>query len=162
MLHSRFPINALKVYSKQPDYSAWKSRLKIYQLDLQDLTSINNFLDFVEKIIPHLDILINNAAMTIWRPSSFYKELIKEEIQPLGNQSNDISVICSDNNLSKMLPSTLSEAEYEPKRKALKMDHVKDQQLGQLENAALNYFPSGQFDKDGQQLDLRYLLKFIS
>ena len=150
-------MNALKVYSKQPDYSVWKSRLKIYQLDLQDLKSINNFLVFVEKTIPHLDILINNAAMTIWRPSSFYKELIKEEIQPLGNQSKDTSVICSDNNLSKMLPSTLSEAEYEPKRKAIKMD----QQLGQLENAALNYFPSGQFDKDGQQLDLRYLLKFI-
>ena len=75
-------MNALKVYSKQPDYSAWKSRLKIYQLDLQDLTSINNFLAFVEKIIPHLDILINNAAMTIWRPYSFYKDLIKEEIQP--------------------------------------------------------------------------------
>jgi hypothetical protein len=61
-----------------------------------------------------------------------------------------------------MLPSTLSEADYEPKRKAIKIDHVKDQQLGQLENAALNYFPSGQFDKDGEQLDLRYLLKFIS
>ena len=88
-------MNALKVYSKQPDFHTWKSRLKIYQLDLQDLTSINNFLAYVEKTIPHLDILINNAAQTIWRPQSFYNELVKgEDIHLLENQSKDFSMIC--------------------------------------------------------------------
>ena len=49
----------------------------------------------------------------------------------------------------------MSETEsYEPKRKMLKVDH-NNLQKDHMENSALSYFPVGQYDIDGQQLDLR-------
>ena len=151
----RFPVNALQVYSEHSDFQIWKSRLRIFQPDLQDLTSINNFLAYVEKTIPHLDILINNAAQTIWRPASFYRELCKEELPKILN--NDFLKICSVSS-GVNIPSVQSdyETEYEPGRKCLKTDNEFNL-LKNVPNEDLKYFPSNQYDNDGQQLDLRPL-----
>ena len=150
----RFPVNALQEYSKQPDFNTWKSLLKIFQLDLQDLTGINSFLSYVEKTIPHLDILINNAAQTIWRPPAFYKDISSEKL-PI-NLFSEFSKICSTMSSFESLPSLLAhnDTEYEPKRKVMKIEnnlnHTQD-----ITKDDLKYFPANQLDAVGQQVDLR-------
>eukprot|EP00092_Neocalanus_flemingeri_P005172 GFUD01005563.1.p1 GENE.GFUD01005563.1~~GFUD01005563.1.p1 ORF type:complete len:509 (-),score=113.95 GFUD01005563.1:389-1855(-) len=150
---TRFPVNALQAYSKQPDFTCWKSKLRIFQLDLQDLLSINNFLVFVEKTVPHLDILIHNAAQTIWRPPAFYSHLCKEELPE--NLKSEFLKICSVSSTTKM-PSIVSdnETEYEPRRKLLKVENDLNH-IENVTNSDLKYFPVDQYDDDGQQLDLR-------
>ena len=65
---SRFPSDALARFKQVADYDQFKDRLKLCYLDFEDLGSVSSFLSYVEETIPHLDILINNAAQTIYRP----------------------------------------------------------------------------------------------
>ena len=41
----------------------------------QDLSAITSFLACVEATVPHIDILVNNAAQTLSRPPAFYNYL---------------------------------------------------------------------------------------
>lgn len=86
---TRFPANAVERFSKEKDFSVWKHKLKIARLDLQDMRSINEFLEYVHQNIPHLDILINNAAQTISRPFQYYASLISDEMKHLQNLTKD-------------------------------------------------------------------------
>lgn len=86
---TRFPANALERYSKENDFNVWKHRLKIARLDLQDMRSIEEFLGYVHQNIPHLDILINNAAQTIFRPFQYYTSLISDEMKHLPDLAKD-------------------------------------------------------------------------
>ena len=80
---TRFPGNALSKFSNHSDFDKWKDRLKILRLDLQDVQSINEFLNYVHETIPHLDILINNAAQTIHRPFAYYQPMIQNDLSVL-------------------------------------------------------------------------------
>lgn len=86
---TRFPANAVERFSGQADFNVWKHRLKIARLDLQNMQSIEGFLGYVQQSIPHLDILVNNAAQTIFRPFPYYQSLISEEVKKLPNLAKD-------------------------------------------------------------------------
>ena len=45
----------------------WKGRLIVYKLDLLDSLAIATFADEVASLFGRLDVLINNAAQTIYR-----------------------------------------------------------------------------------------------
>ena len=45
----------------------WKGRLIVYKLDLLDSLAITTFADEVASLFGRLDVLINNAAQTIYR-----------------------------------------------------------------------------------------------
>jgi len=83
-------------FSKLTDFDAWKQRLKTCQLDLQDMTSIDQFLFYIKKTIPHLDILINNAAQTIYRPQQYYQSLITNEQNDFKTLTKDVSSVLVD------------------------------------------------------------------
>ena len=137
---TRFPANAVERYSKEKDFSIWKHRLKIVRLDLQDMRSINEFLESVNQNIPHLDILINNAAQTISRPFQYYAPLISEELKDLQNLTKDANNLIV--NKSQALDQFNAMTSSTPCRSLPFVTKSSE-------------FPEGARDKHGEQLDTR-------
>ncbi|WP_304608937.1 SDR family NAD(P)-dependent oxidoreductase [Planktothrix sp. FACHB-1365] len=133
---TRFPGDAIKRFSQEPDFEQWRKRLMIYGLDLRNLVAIESFIQHLINTEPGLDILINNAAQTIKRPLAFYKHLLESEQQfkqfPELQQQGLIA-------LNSQLPILL-EAQLKSETSVL------DDSI---------YFPPNCFDEDGQQLDKR-------
>ena len=78
---TRFPKDALLKFKEDEEYNLWKNNLIIYPIDFRLFKSTIKFVDYVINNFPHLDILINNAAQTIRRPTSYYKYLLPIEMQ---------------------------------------------------------------------------------
>ncbi len=76
---TRFPATALKQYQKEEDYHIWGERLTLYGLDLRYIETVKEFITFLYDEIPHLDIIINNAAQTIKYPNNYYTPFIQIE-----------------------------------------------------------------------------------
>lgn len=68
LVTTRFPNETALRYAGEPDFDAWRGRLRIERLDLRDLRAVVAFADGLLAGLPTLDILINNAAQTVRRP----------------------------------------------------------------------------------------------
>lgn len=78
---TRYPRNALENYAKEPDFEEFRNRLFIIGFDLMRVDRIDELIEQIQNIFSgHLDILINNAAQTVKKSSSYYAELqLKEQ-----------------------------------------------------------------------------------
>ena len=83
LITTRFPKDALLKFKEHPDYEKWEKNLIIYPVDFRLFESVAKFINFVNENFPHLDILINNAAQTIRKTSTFYKYLLPTELKEL-------------------------------------------------------------------------------
>ena len=92
---SRFPKDTLVKYQQHPDYEKWKNNLIIYPIDFRIFESVIKFVNFVKENFPHLDILINNAAQTIRKTSTYYKYLLPIETKVL-NPEDENKIIKTD------------------------------------------------------------------
>ena len=87
---TRFPKDCALRYAKEPDFPEWKSRLKIYGLDLRDIKTLERFCATLVRDLPRLDIIVNNACQTIRRPRSYYQHLLPTEARPLEDFDSDV------------------------------------------------------------------------
>ncbi len=71
---TRFPADAARRYAAEPDASSWGDRLVIHGLDFRCLPDVLRAIE-VWREGPGLDVLINNAAQTVWHPPSHYRAL---------------------------------------------------------------------------------------
>eukprot|EP00039_Didymoeca_costata_P026457 m.15956 g.15956 ORF g.15956 m.15956 type:complete len:517 (+) comp5540_c0_seq1:417-1967(+) len=141
---TRFPNDAAARYSLETDYPEWKHKLVIYGLDFRDVSAVERFGKFLAHSLPRLDILINNAAQTIRRPTEYYRHLWKKEFlrgkqwdtvkqfdvaHINGGYTGSMSVLLSS------VPVDTSDV------KAITNGH--------------QAFPPGQYDVDHQQIDDR-------
>ncbi len=78
---TRFPAIALDQFRQEKDYTTWKDNLVVYGLDLRNLKSVENFINYYKNRHETLDILINNAAQTIKYTDQYYTPLIAKEQQ---------------------------------------------------------------------------------
>jgi NAD(P)-dependent dehydrogenase (short-subunit alcohol dehydrogenase family) len=78
---TRFVADAHVRYSKQGDYASWKSRLLLARLELGDKHAIESFCSIIGSRFSRVDILINNAAQTIFRPREFYRDVLMIEAE---------------------------------------------------------------------------------
>lgn len=140
---TRFPANAAERFNKEKDFSVWKHRLKIARLDLQDMRSISEFLEYVQQNIPHLDILINNAAQTISRPFQYYASLISDEVKHLQNLTKDANNLIVNKTQALDQFHSVTSA---PCRSLPWKDYGKTNS---------GDFPEGMKDEHGEQLDTR-------
>lgn len=124
---TRFPNDALRRYQAEPDAAQWLGKLHLYGLDLRDMRGVEAFCEYVRTTQPHMDILINNAAQTIARPMHFYTHLLEGERLALPTMEGAGLVA---------QPAPL---------------HWLREESDGLEH----YFPQGQLDEFGEQLDLR-------
>jgi NAD(P)-dependent dehydrogenase (short-subunit alcohol dehydrogenase family) len=96
---TRFPVDSAARYAKEEDFNEWGHRLKIYGLDLRHIPSVELFASYIERKYDRLDILINNAAQTVRRPSGFYTHLMALENTPYEQHSDRVKMLLNDHHL---------------------------------------------------------------
>ena len=167
---TRFPVDSALRYSKESDFTEWGHRLKIHGLDLRHIPSVEIFCNYLEQQYERLDVLINNAAQTVRRPTGFYKHLMPNE----GSDYNDLPRLAQDllrdhhdvvQELSSLNIETVdSENKNAPvawQGKQVGVGLTSSAQLSQIPYTIDNsiateeVFPDGKLDADLQQVDLR-------
>ena len=155
---TRFPRDAARRYAEEPDFDAWASRLSIYGLDLRHTPSVELLARHLDRSLDRLDAILNNACQTVRRPPDFFAHLVQAESAPIAALPERARPLV---------------AEYEGLRRrgdlALPGGRGPDAGAGLLEPALLSQirtaadsplaadalFPSGRYDADQQQVDLR-------
>ena len=77
---TRFPSNSLQRFAQEADWAELGGRLQIYGLDMRNLTSVEEFCEWVAATYERLDVIINNACQTVRRPAAYYKHLMEGEV----------------------------------------------------------------------------------
>lgn len=93
---TRFPASALELFRQEKDYESWKDNLVVYGLDLRNLKSVENFIQYYKNTYETLDILINNAAQTIKYTDQYYTPLIAKEQKLLNDFSEVQNLIANE------------------------------------------------------------------
>ena len=109
---SRFPYSALQEYQKEKDYDLWAGRLYIKHLDMLDFNEINYFLESLYKEFSHLDILINNAALTVKDEKGYLEQIEIERKLYLTDKDKPIPLSHSLGKIENLLQSTSIENYY--------------------------------------------------
>jgi NAD(P)-dependent dehydrogenase (short-subunit alcohol dehydrogenase family) len=161
---TRFPVDAIDRYSKEPDFADFRGRLQIHGLDLRHTPSVELFSQFLLERLPRLDYILNNACQTVRRPAGFFQHLLERESRPLNALPNSWQEpLARHEELRRCL-----ERPQEPQG-ALVAGALRRHGEGLLHSAALSQrryldedyqggeamFPSGRYDEDLQQVDLR-------
>jgi NAD(P)-dependent dehydrogenase (short-subunit alcohol dehydrogenase family) len=167
---TRFPVDSALRFAKEPDFLEWGHRLKIHGLDLRHIPSVEIFCNYIEQQYERLDVLINNAAQTVRRPSGFYQHLMANENLELKDLSPDSQKLLSDHHACLQELRALSQGFSEGEYKNLPVSwHGKQLGIGLSSSAQLTQipysiddsiateeiFPVGKLDADLQQVDLR-------
>jgi len=167
---TRFPVDSAIRYSKEEGFQEWGHRLKIHGLDLRHIPSVEIFCNYVEQKYDRLDVLINNAAQTVRRPSGFYQHLMTNEEIPYSELSDSVQNLLADHESCLQKLNKLSINNIEGQNKNLPVNwNGKQIGLGLSASARLSQipysidqnitpqevFPSGKLDADLQQVDLR-------
>lgn len=91
---TRFPYDAIKRYSAEPDFVDFRDRLHICGFDLKRADRMDELISYVKDIFPKgLDILINNAAQTIRKSPSYYAELAAAEEKLLSEFCGELPAV---------------------------------------------------------------------
>ena len=168
---TRFPVDSAIRFSKEDDYTEWCDRLHIHGLDLRHIPSVEIFCNYIEQKYDRLDILINNAAQTVRRPSGFYFHLMENEKLPVNQlpklaqnllkghtnclqELSDLSIGTSKTSKNNVLPVTWHGPEPGiGLRNSAALSQIPYSFDNSLQTAEV--FPEGKLDADLQQVDLR-------
>ncbi len=167
---TRFPVDSALRFSKEEDFAEWGHRLKIHGLDLRHIPSVEIFCNFIEQQYNRLDILINNAAQTVRRPSGFFQHLMKNEEAPYESLPEHVQNLLKDHEDCIQELKDLALQSGDQKNNALSVTwHGAEPGVGLRASAKLSQipysfdsslkseevFPEGKLDADLQQVDLR-------
>ncbi len=166
---TRFPVDSALRYSKEDDFKNWGHRLRVYGLDLRHTPSVEIFCSWIEQHYERLDILINNAAQTVRRPSGFYAHLMNNENADIKSLSVEAQTLLQEHEDCKnKLYHFTHESPEGQKNMPVRWDGSipgigirSSAQLSQIpyvydnEPDVHEVFPSGKLDADLQQVDLR-------
>ncbi|KAJ3270220.1 hypothetical protein HDV01_000437 [Terramyces sp. JEL0728] len=158
---TRFPKDAVRRYSLEPDFDGWKDNLQIYGIDFRDLTMVNEFIDKVSASQSHLNMIINNAAQTVRKPPQFYRHLIYGERAKL--ETDQLPILQFENAQlhTLKLSAPANNTNFQQVIHAKDNNEISHSSLmSQLplladEDIYSPDFPVGRYDQFGQQLDLR-------
>ena len=167
---TRFPVDSALRFAKEDDYDKWKERLKIHGLDLRHIPSVEIFCNFIEKRYNRLDILINNAAQTVRRPSGFYAHMMPNEEKEKSDLPLKAQELLKDHHFCLDELNGLSKGLLHEKKTQVPVAwHAPEPGIGIRASAKLSQipysfdnslptkevFPEGELDADLQQVDLR-------
>ncbi len=165
---TRFPVDSALRFSKEADFMEWGHRLHIHGLDLRHIPSVEIFCNYIEQNYDKLDILINNAAQTVRRPSGFYTHLMANEETPVENLPKFASDLLANHSLCLEELRGVTESVSANKNMPVSW-HGPEPGIGLSASAKLSQipysfdaslvsqevFPEGELDADLQQVDLR-------
>lgn len=80
---TRFPHDAARRYASEPDFAAWRDRLQVHGLDLRHSPSVEILCSLLDRSLPRLDLVVNNACQTVRRPPGFFEHLLEFEERDL-------------------------------------------------------------------------------
>ncbi|MEE6261624.1 SDR family NAD(P)-dependent oxidoreductase [Plantactinospora sonchi] len=130
---TRFPRDAARRYAAVPDFEDWADRLYVHGLDLLDLPATLDFVGLVGRRFAGLDILVNNAAQTLYRPAAYHRDAREAEATALVGPAARVAIGGGPGGpAAPGLPTSLDA-----------------------------FFPPGQLDETGQQLDLREVNSWV-
>jgi NAD(P)-dependent dehydrogenase (short-subunit alcohol dehydrogenase family) len=167
---TRFPVDSALRYSKEPDFQDWGHRLNIHGLDLRHIPSVELFCTYIEQKYDRLDILINNAAQTVRRPSGFYQHLMPNEEKSYKDLPAYAQELLTDHQICITELRSINANENDDEQKNLPVSwHGNQIGIGLHASAKLSQipytidnsldsqevFPDGELDADLQQVDLR-------
>lgn len=167
---TRFPVDSAIRFGKEHDFEEWGHRLKIHGLDLRHIPSVEIFCNLIEQKYDRLDILINNAAQTVRRPSGFYAHLMTNEETEIDKLPDYVQDLLKDHTYCINELNALSKGSAKGQSKNLPVTwHGKQLGIGLSASAKLSQipysidnslsaeevFPHGELDADLQQVDLR-------
>lgn len=160
---TRFPKDAIRRYALEPDFEMWKDNLKIFPIDFRNLTAVGNLIDHLNETVPYIDILINNAAQTVRKPPEFYAHLMEgEKMDDDVTIANNTKSICHVDQVSKSLLSdvtnnSVSKYYFSNGSNGVSVSSLMSQikLLPEEKESQEKYFPKGEYDFFGQQVDLR-------
>ena len=92
---TRFPVDAVGRYAKEPDFAEFRKRLQIYGLDLRHTPSVELFTHFLVERLPRLDYILNNACQTVRRPAGFFQHLLDGRSASRSRRSRRNGAACS-------------------------------------------------------------------
>jgi NAD(P)-dependent dehydrogenase (short-subunit alcohol dehydrogenase family) len=164
---TRFPVDAAMRYAAEPGFCDWVDRLHVYGLDLRHTPSVELFCAHIQHSYHRLDLLLNNAAQTVRRPSGFYEHLMHNELLAAEDLGSDIQRLLGNFSHLKNQIQTINTSENSQTHPV--SWQVKSQGMGILASARLSQipysfdhtireeeiFPKGKLDADLQQIDLR-------
>lgn len=78
---TRFSADAAERYAAEPDFSDFAPRLHLYGVDFRDLRGLLSAIE-AWRAGPAFDILINNAAQTVWHPPEHFMALWAKQSNP--------------------------------------------------------------------------------
>ena len=165
---TRFPVDSAARYAREPDYADFAPRLQIFGLDLRHTPSVEIFARSLAQRLPRLDYLINNACQTVRRPAGWFRHLLDAEAQPFDAlPAAWRGPLAAHAELCRSLAGPL-----DPQQSGASSMPVAGSLpgvSGLVHSAALSQrryldedfhdgdalFPSGRYDEDRQQVDLR-------
>lgn len=164
---TRFPVDSAMRYAAEPGFATWGDRLHIYGLDLRHTPSVELFTAHILHSYHRLDLLLNNAAQTVRRPSGFYEHLMHNELQAAQDLDAGQQLLLRNFN---RLKEQIQQVQGHDMGKNIPVSwQGKAKGMGILSSAHLSQipysfdqaikeeeiFPKGQLDADLQQVDLR-------
>jgi NAD(P)-dependent dehydrogenase (short-subunit alcohol dehydrogenase family) len=145
---TRFPRDAARRYSQEPDAGDWRDRLQIYGLDLRHTPSVEALCHHLGATHARLDYIINNACQTVRRPPEFYRHMLDLETATLDHMRPEVRALLGgvDGVRAPHLLADGAAPSAELATLAL---------LPEDTDVSAHLFPVGQLDPDLQQVDLR-------
>ncbi|MDP9087970.1 MAG: SDR family oxidoreductase [Pseudomonadota bacterium] len=168
---TRFPVDAADRYSREPEYAAFRQRLQIHGLDLRHTPSVELLTQYLVQRLPRLDYILNNACQTVRRPAGFFQHLLAKESQTMASLPQDWRAsLASHEDLRRSVEKSHSAGHGSAALTTVTaVAGAHRHAEGLLHSAALSQrryldedygcgealFPTGHYDEDLQQVDLR-------
>jgi len=145
---TRFAVDAAERFGLEPDFEAWRERLRIESIELRNTPSVETFCRRLLAEESRLDFLVHNACQTVRRPPAYYEEMVARE--------DRARLAPGERALLEAVGSAKPAAQgalvpHETPRDVAALSVV--DLLGEAALALL--FPQGMRDGEGQPLDLR-------
>jgi NAD(P)-dependent dehydrogenase (short-subunit alcohol dehydrogenase family) len=167
LVATRFPVDAARRFSGEPDAGEWNRRLHVYGVDLRHTPSVEALCRHVLAHWTRLDAIINNACQTVRRPAGWYDHVLAAESVPWsqlpsaqqrmleGYQGLCHQLLPGDGGTHGALAAPQADAHIRAvglwKSAVLSQVPLLDEDL----ERGNHLFPQGRFDADLQQVDLR-------
>jgi NAD(P)-dependent dehydrogenase (short-subunit alcohol dehydrogenase family) len=162
---TRFPRDAAQRFRAHPAFGGWGERLHVIGLDLRDLPAVARFTSRFAQEVGQLDVLINNAAITVHRPPGYYTTLIARELESSRTGERLIHSL-TERSVPRLLEESSNGTSPMPldEAGAARSAVLAERTLvpsGVLESE-ISWFPQSLLDSDGQVLDLREVNSWLA
>lgn len=161
---TRFPRDAARRFTREPDAPDWAHRLSVYGIDLRHTPSVERLCRHLLATLPRLDALINNACQTVRRPAGWYDHVVEGEAEPLS--ATERTILAQDRAFHGALASG---HDGEPTTALARAAAGEIRNAGLWRSAVLSQvpllaedlerggtlYPPGRLDQDLQQVDHR-------